>query len=42
MIERFSITFDSQTLAKLNKISKSMDRTRSDTLRQIVKEYNIK
>ena len=38
---RFSITFDDESLKKLDKISKKLDRTRSDTLRQIVKEYEL-
>ena len=40
-MERVSATFDSETLTKLNKICKQLDRTKSDTLRQLVKEYKI-
>ena len=38
---RLSITFDDKSLKKLNEISKKLDRTTSDTLRQLVKEYNL-
>lgn len=40
-MNRFSITFDDDSLTKLDKIAKKLDRNRSDTLRQIVKEYKI-
>ena len=40
-MNRFSITFDDENLAKLDKIGKKLDRNRSDTLRQLVKEYKI-
>jgi len=41
MMERITITIDNETHAKLDKICKSMERTTSDTIRQIVKEYEI-
>lgn len=41
-VNRLSITFDDESLRKLNKICKKMNRTKSDTLRQLVKEYNLK
>lgn len=40
-MNRFSITFDDENLAKLDKIGKKLDRNRSDTLRQLVKEYRL-
>lgn len=40
-MNRFSATFDDESLKKLDKICKKLDRTRSDTLRQIVKEYKL-
>ena len=40
-MNRFSITFDDESLTKLDKITKKLDRNRSDTIRQLVKEYKI-
>lgn len=40
-MNRFSVTFDDETLEKLDKIANKKDRNRSDTLRQLVKEYKI-
>lgn len=40
-MNRFSITFDDDNLSKLDKIGKKLDRNRSDTLRQLVKEYKL-
>lgn len=40
-MKRLSVTVDDGTESKLNKIAKKMDRTISDTFRQIIKEYEI-
>jgi len=40
-MNRLSITFDDESLKKLEKIKKKLDRSASDTLRQLVKEYKI-
>lgn len=40
-MNRFSVTFDDETLKKLDKITDKLDRNRSDTLRQLVKEYSL-
>ena len=41
ILNRLSITFDDESLKKLQKIMKKLDRSASDTLRQLVKRYDI-
>ncbi len=41
-MERFTLAMDVQTIAKLIKICKSMNRTRSGAIRQLIKEYEVK
>jgi len=38
-MERISITLEQEDLDDLDKIAKKMDRNRSDTIRQLIKEY---
>ena len=38
-MERISITLEKRDLDKLDKIAEKIDRTRSDTLRQLIREY---
>lgn len=40
-MNRLSITFDDESLKKLKKIMKKLDRNASDTLRQLVKGYDV-
>lgn len=40
-MERISITLETEHLDKLNKIAKTMDRTVSDTIRQLIKEWKV-
>lgn len=38
-MERISITLEKDDLDKLDKIADKLDRSRSDTLRQLIREY---
>ena len=40
-MERITITIDIETTTKLDKICKSMERTTSDTIRHLIKEYEL-
>lgn len=40
-LNRFSITIDDDNLKKLDKICEKLRRNRSDTLREIVREYKL-
>jgi len=38
-MERISITLELEDLDDLDEIAEEMDRSRSDTIRQLIKEY---
>lgn len=40
-MNRFSVTFDDENLKKLDKIADKLRRNRSDTLREIVRDYKL-
>lgn len=40
-MQRISLFFDDELLKKLDKIMKKLDRNASDTLRQLVKGYDV-
>jgi len=39
-MERISITLETDDLERLDKIAKNIDRSRSDAVRQMIREYN--
>lgn len=41
-MERISITLCEEDLVKLEKIGKKLDRNQSDTVRQLIREYDLK
>lgn len=40
-MERISITLEKEDLDRLDQITESMDRSRSDTIRQLIKECKL-
>ena len=39
-MERISITLEKEDIERLDEIANNMDRTRSDAVRQLIKEYS--